>query len=171
MVSNCVRLAPGTCRWCVSRPAPLTRGRGGSRLLPRAAGDRGAGNLESRIPRGADRTAEIKPAHTALDFFSNLSFLFLSTTGAPRGPGALERRVRSWLRMNAGGAPNTCKSSGDPPFGAAISGERVSNAWATNPPPGNSRRKRRVTPGDPAPGHPGAGIPERGRGTGPRPIS
>ena len=23
-----------------------------------------------------------------------------------------ERRVRSWLRMNAGGAPNTCKSNG-----------------------------------------------------------
>ena len=36
------------------------------------------------------------------------------------------RRVRSWLRMNAGGAPNTCKSSGTPPRREA-SGERLSN--------------------------------------------
>ena len=27
-------------------------------------------------------------------------------------PALTERRVRSWLRMNAGGAPNTCKSNG-----------------------------------------------------------
>ena len=36
------------------------------------------------------------------------------------------RRVRSWLRMNAGGAPNTCKSNGTPLRGDA-SGERLSN--------------------------------------------
>ena len=38
----------------------------------------------------------------------------------------LGRRVRSWLRMNAGGAPNTCKSNGTPLRGEA-SGERLSN--------------------------------------------
>ena len=78
-------------------------------------------------------------------------------TAAPsRGGGSIGRRVRSWLRMNAGGAPNTCKSNGTRPR-AEASGERLSNTWRTCPPPGDSRRKRRVTPDDPAPGHPGAG--------------
>ena len=36
------------------------------------------------------------------------------------------RRVRSWLRMNAGGAPNTCKSSGTL-LRQEASGERLSN--------------------------------------------
>ena len=36
------------------------------------------------------------------------------TTESKTASGRLtfERRVRSWLRMNAGGAPNTCKSNG-----------------------------------------------------------
>jgi hypothetical protein len=59
--------------------------------------------------------------------------------------------------MNAGGAPNTCKSSGEPPSGAGTSGERVSIAWATNPPHGNSPGKPGVMPGVPAPAHAGAG--------------
>ena len=43
-------------------------------------------------------------------------------------------RVRSWLRMNAGGVPNTCKSNGvlkECGFGQMtfeLSGGRVSNA-------------------------------------------
>ena len=43
-------------------------------------------------------------------------------------------RVRSWLRMNAGGVPNTCKSNGtftEQDFGQVkfkFSGGRVSNA-------------------------------------------
>ena len=36
---------------------------------------------------------------------------------------SFERRVRSWLRMNAGGAPNTCKSNGTP----SSEGKRVAN--------------------------------------------
>ena len=42
-------------------------------------------------------------------------------------------RVRSWLRMNAGGVHNTCKSNGVlmKPSDLALSGGRVSNAWVT----------------------------------------
>jgi len=42
-------------------------------------------------------------------------------------------RVWSWLRMNAGGVPNTCKSNGTmlKPSDAWLSGGRVSNAWIT----------------------------------------
>ena len=46
-------------------------------------------------------------------------------------------RVWSWLRTNAGGVPNTCKSSENlliDPFGVILikeSGGRVSNAWVT----------------------------------------
>ena len=74
----------------------------------------------------------------------------------------LERRVRSWLRMNAGGAPNTCKSSGEPELASGISGERASNAWATRPPLGNSPGKPGVMPDDPAGTHvpAGKGPPE-----------
>ena len=35
--------------------------------------------------------------------------------------------------MNAGGVLNTCKSNGDPGLALGISGERVSNTWATSP--------------------------------------
>ena len=58
--------------------------------------------------------------------------------------------------MNAGGAPNTCKSNGTHPRVEA-SGERLSNTWRTRPPLGDSRRKRRVTPDDPAARHLAAG--------------
>ena len=65
----------------------------------------------------------------------------------------LNVRVRSWLRMNAGGVPNTCKSNGvQTPFEASaenmsvLSGERVSNAWATCPVPGDSSWKRLIIP-------------------------
>ena len=42
-------------------------------------------------------------------------------------------RVCSWLRMNAGGGPNTCKSNGIymKPSDCKFSGGRVSNAWVT----------------------------------------
>ena len=44
-------------------------------------------------------------------------------------------RVRSWLRMNAGGVPNTCKLNGVymKPSDCKLSGGRVSNAWVTCP--------------------------------------
>ena len=61
-------------------------------------------------------------------------------------------RVRSWLRMNAGGVPNTCKSNEATiydPFGVTscrLSGGRVSNAWVTCPIPGDSSWKRLIIP-------------------------
>ena len=60
-----------------------------------------------------------------------------------------ERRVRSWLRMNAGGAPNTCKSNGRTHLGGRGSGERLSNTWATCPPPRNSLAKAGLMPDTP----------------------
>ena len=75
------------------------------------------------------------------------------------------RRVRSWLRMNAGGAPNTCKSNGTPPRREA-SGERLSNTWRTCPLLGDSRGKPRVTPDDPGAAHAAPGkSPEGGDGS------
>ena len=60
-------------------------------------------------------------------------------------------RVWSWLRMNAGGVPNTCKSNGR--FEKSlrmilkvVSGGRVSNAWGTCLCPGDSSWKRLVIP-------------------------
>lgn len=55
-------------------------------LNPRSAGERDRARGEPRAKR---------------DFFSRRA-----------GESGPERRVRSWLRMNAGGAPNTCKSNG-----------------------------------------------------------
>ena len=87
---------------------------------------------------------------------------------APRltaAPTITGRRVRSWLRMNAGGAPNTCKSNGTH-LRVEASGERLSNTWRTRPPPGDSLRKRRVTPDDPAARHLAAGkTPVEGDGS------
>ena len=62
------------------------------------------------------------------------------------------RRVRSWLRMNAGGAPNTCKSNGTPLRGEA-SGERLSNTWRTRPLLRDSLGKPWVIPDDPGRPH------------------
>ena len=61
-------------------------------------------------------------------------------------------RVRSWLRMNAGGVLNTCKSNGvylTDSFGMMffkLSGGRVSNAWVTCLTQGDSSWKRLVIP-------------------------
>ena len=66
-------------------------------------------------------------------------------------------RVWSWLRMNAGGVLNTCKSNEAPlpQNGPAcwerkqlgrLSGGRVSNAWATCPIEGDNSRKRLLIP-------------------------
>ena len=69
-------------------------------------------------------------------------------------------RVWSWLRMNAGGVLNTCKSSGDmksESFGRKISyfsGGRVSNVWATCPVLWNNHWKRWLIPHVIARGHP-----------------
>ena len=72
---------------------------------------------------------------------------------APRAARRSERRVRSWLRMNAGGAPNTCKSNGRTHPGGRGSGERLSNTWATCPPPRDSLGKPWVIPDVPPPPH------------------
>ena len=67
-------------------------------------------------------------------------------------------RVRSWLRMNAGGVPNTCKSNGVliEVFGRILahSGGRVSNAWRTCAVLGDSSWKRLVIPHETTGGHP-----------------
>ena len=55
-------------------------------------------------------------------------------------------RVWSWLRMNAGGVPNTCKSNEEDRFGGFLSGGRVSNAWVTCPIQGNNSWKRLLIP-------------------------
>ncbi len=60
-------------------------------------------------------------------------------------------RVWSWLRMNAGGVPNTCKSN-EAPFEILrmidwwLSGGRVSNAWVTCPVQGDNSWKRLLIP-------------------------
>ena len=62
------------------------------------------------------------------------------------------QRVWSWLRMNAGGVPNTCKSNGlhiEWDFGWRIfevSGGRVSNAWRTCPVQGDNNQKWLLKP-------------------------
>ena len=57
-------------------------------------------------------------------------------------------RVRSWLRMNAGGVLNTCKSNGFKWKLAFIwiSGGRVSNAWVTCLVLGDNSWKRLLIP-------------------------
>ena len=50
----------------------------------------------------------------------------------------LNLRVWFWLRMNAGGVLNTCKSNGCEELAPYISGGRVSNAWAICPCLGNN---------------------------------
>ena len=60
-------------------------------------------------------------------------------------------RVWSWLRMNAGGVPNTCKSN-EALFKILrmidwwLSGGRVSNAWVTCPVQGDNSRKQLLIP-------------------------
>ena len=63
--------------------------------------------------------------------------------------------------MNAGGAPNTCKSNGTH-LRMEASGERLSNTWRTCPHPGDSRGKPRVIPDDPARPHGRAGKAQTG---------
>ena len=70
-------------------------------------------------------------------------------------------RVRSWLRMNAGGVLNTCKSNEELPnvFGQRVfpSGGRVSNAWVTCRMQGDNSRKQLLIPHKPAGPHGPAG--------------
>ena len=63
-------------------------------------------------------------------------------------------RVWSWLRTNAGGVPNTCKSNGVKSFGFLLSGERVSNAWETCLSVGDNSWKRLLIPHNVIWGHP-----------------
>ena len=53
----------------------------------------------------------------------------------------LNLRVWFWLRMNAGGVLNTCKSNGQKELAPFVSGGRVSNTWATCPYLGNNTVK------------------------------
>ena len=66
-------------------------------------------------------------------------------------------RVRSWLRMNAGGVLNTCKSNEVyfEVFGwmDIPSGGRVSNAWVTCPALGDNRKKFLLIPHNPLGAH------------------
>ena len=62
-------------------------------------------------------------------------------------------RVRSWLRMNAGGTLNTCKSSGGGDFGFQLSGGRVRNAWVICPIPGDNSEKSELKPHKPTGPH------------------
>jgi hypothetical protein len=48
--------------------------------------------------------------------------------------------------MNASGVPNTCKSSDEVSFGRHISGELVSNTWATYPEDGDNPWKQGLIP-------------------------
>ena len=59
-----------------------------------------------------------------------------------------QRRVWSWLRMNASDRLNTCKSRGSESVAIHLSatGARVSNAYATYPLQGNNREKFRLIP-------------------------
>ena len=64
---------------------------------------------------------------------------------------ALFMRVRSWLRMNAGGVPNTCKSNEMRigklrPEDTLSSGGRVSNTWVTCLMEGDNREKSLLIP-------------------------
>ena len=68
----------------------------------------------------------------------------LVNTRAKRSSYIILRRVWSWLRTNAGGVPNTCKSNGK--LAITFSGERVSNAWATCPSDGDNIPKGVLIP-------------------------
>ena len=48
--------------------------------------------------------------------------------------------------MNAGGVPNTCKSSDEAPFGEYISGGRVSNTWVIYLKDGDNSWKQELIP-------------------------
>ena len=69
-------------------------------------------------------------------------------------------RVWSWLRTNAGGVPNTCKSNGDHTDGGFgqrkydLSGGRASNAWVTCLSEGDNSWKRLLIPHNVLRGHP-----------------
>ena len=69
----------------------------------------------------------------------------------------LNLRVWSWLRTNAGGMPNTCKSNGISLVVAILSnlfsGERVSNTWATCLLHRDNSRKRLLIPDKTTPRH------------------
>ncbi len=58
----------------------------------------------------------------------------------------LQRRVWSWLRMNASGRLNTCKSRGSMVFGPMATGKRVRNAYTTNHILGDSPEKLGIIP-------------------------
>ena len=58
----------------------------------------------------------------------------------------IQRRVWSWLRMNASDRPNTCKSRGNRELAPLTTGARVSNAYATFPQDRDSPPKGGLTP-------------------------
>ena len=185
------RGAPGPGRvvcvpWRRAFPAP--RGGPPRIVVPRAArgprARRAAANLENRILRSMRSTSDSRLAKLEQRFKHERRFgpkrIQISEPGraGPRGTpntffemhlqeeppsGGTEPRVRSWLRMNAGGAPNTCKSNGRSALGRRGSGERLSNTWATCPSHRDSLGKPWVIPDDPAPPHGGAGEAQTAR--------
>lgn len=71
------------------------------RMVPRGGGDPAGKRANLSFPCGSDDRRIIGRVGP-----------LLGRSAAPRCR-VSERRVRSWLRMNAGGAPNTCKSNGN----------------------------------------------------------
>ena len=88
--------------------------------------------------------------------FVNEFWTWRKTSGFDTG---FNTRVWSWLRTNAGGVPNTCKSSGDCGELAQSnsSGGRVSNAWATCLKQGDNASKDVLIPRKTTAPH-GAGV-------------
>ena len=84
----------------------------------------------------------------ANEFATYITFCFTSWTKSHDS----NMRVWSWLRMNAGGVLNTCKSNEAifyDPFGVTdywLSGGRVSNAWVTYLVQGDNSWKRLLIP-------------------------
>ncbi len=84
--------------------------------------------------QGTERFHEFWKVRKDLKTYESNCERFADTGLIWSAEGALDRtlwRVWSWLRTNAGGTPNTCKSNGDKDFGFYLSGGRVSNTWAT----------------------------------------
>ena len=120
----------------ISKMGACQGGGGGVKyILALRGGKRKRACSEGRKPRGRPRRREPWEPDTGQEtitiaseasagraylLFSppapDLQFLFKfnlcqRSRGRETGPALLQRRVWSWLRMNAGGVPNTCKSS------------------------------------------------------------
>ena len=116
----------GKCRVCGEARPRLTEGGGGRNMFnrrfersgetgelenPRRPAPSGAGgDLEKRI---LEETKNRISWERSEDRDQSITYSMIRAEHLFCFEGAFfERRVRSWLRMNAGGVPNTCKSNG-----------------------------------------------------------